>query len=113
MHEFSITKSLVDICNSEADKNNLSRVYKIYLKIGKFTGFSSDSIEFYFKHLKTNTKCEDAVIVFEEIPIRIKCSSCGKENNIDEPILVCPDCGKLTIEVLSGREFFIASIEGD
>jgi hydrogenase nickel incorporation protein HypA/HybF len=113
MHEFSITKMLVDLCNAEAEKNSMKKIYKINLKVGKFTGFSPDSIQFYFDHLKTDTKCQEAVIVFDEIPIRIKCTSCGKENTIEEPILVCPECGKTTIDVLSGREFFVASIEGD
>jgi hydrogenase nickel incorporation protein HypA/HybF len=113
MHEFGITKALVDLCNAEAEKNKLTKIYKIHLKVGKFTGFSPDSISFYFEHLKTDTKCQDADIIFDEVPIRIKCTSCGHENTIEEPILVCPDCGKMTIEVISGREFFVASIEGD
>ncbi|HEC78882.1 MAG TPA: hydrogenase maturation nickel metallochaperone HypA [candidate division WOR-3 bacterium] len=113
MHEFSVTKSLVDLCIQEAEKNNFKKVYKINLKIGKFTGFSPDSILFYFDYLKPNTRCSDAEIIFTEVPIRIKCRACGKENVIDEPILVCPDCGRAEIEILSGREFYIESIEGE
>lgn len=113
MHEFSVTKSLVDLCNNEAEKNNFSSIYKIHLKVGKFTGFSPDSICFYFEHLKPNTKCKDAEIIFDEVPIRIKCTDCGKESEIEEPILVCPECGKMTIEVISGREFYVESIEGE
>ena len=113
MHEFSVTKSLVDLCNQEADKNNMEKVYKIHLKVGKFTGFSADSIEFYFEHLKVNTKCRDACIAFEEIPIRIKCHDCRKEYTIEEPVLLCPTCGSDKIDLISGREFYVASIEGE
>ena len=113
MHEYSVTKSLVDLCDKEADENNIKTISRIYLKVGKFTGFSPDCIEFYFEHLKVNTKCSSATIVFEEIPIRITCQECGKQNEIDEPILLCPDCGSEKIDLLSGREFFVASIEGE
>ncbi len=113
MHEYSVTKSLVDLCNQEADKNRLSLIAKINLKIGKFTGFSPDAIQFYFDYLKPNTKCKDAVIAFQEIPIRVKCKNCGSESVIDEPLLMCPSCGKIDIEVLSGREFYVESIEGE
>jgi hydrogenase nickel incorporation protein HypA/HybF len=89
MHEYSVTKSLVDLCNQEAEKNKFVKIYKINLKIGKFTG------------------------LFDEIPIRIKCKDCGKENIIDEPILMCPNCGKTDIEIVSGREFYVESIEGE
>ena len=113
MHEYSVTKSLVELCNKEAENNNIKAIAKINLKVGKFTGFSPASIEFYFEHLKINTKCSHAEIEFEEIPIEIKCHECGKQNTIDEPILLCPDCGSEKIDLLSGREFFVASIEGE
>ena len=113
MHEYSVTKSLVDLCNKEADNNNMKMISKIHLKIGKFTGFSPDSIQFYFEHLKPETKCGSATIEFEEIPIEIKCHHCGKQHVIEDPILLCPNCGSEQIELLSGREFFVASIEGE
>ncbi|UCD20340.1 MAG: hydrogenase maturation nickel metallochaperone HypA [candidate division WOR-3 bacterium] len=113
MHEFSVTKSLVDLCNEEAGRNNIEDVKKIHLKVGKFTGFSPDSIRFYFEHLKVNTRCRHASIVFEEIAIRIKCSNCCKDHTIEDPVLLCPACGSDRIELMSGREFYVASIEGE
>lgn len=113
MHEYGVTKSLVELCNKEAEKNDIKKVVKVYLKVGKFTGFSPDSIQFYFEHLKVDTKCSTAEIVFEEIPIQIKCNGCSKQHVIDEPILLCPNCGSDEIELLSGREFYVASIEGE
>ena len=113
MHEYGVTKSLIELCDKEAAKNDIKRVVKVHLRIGKFTGFSPDSIEFYFEHLKVNTKCSAAKLVFEEIPIKIKCNACNKEHVIKEPILLCPNCGSKEIELLSGREFYVASIEGE
>jgi hydrogenase nickel incorporation protein HypA/HybF len=113
MHEYSVTKSLVELCNNEANKNGFKKVYKINLKIGKFTGFSSDCIRFYFDYLRPKTKCSDAEIIFDEVPIRIKCKTCKKDMIIDDPILICPDCGKNDIEIISGREFFVESLEGE
>jgi hydrogenase nickel incorporation protein HypA/HybF len=113
MHEYSVTKSLVDLCNQEADKNSLQKIYKIKLKIGKFTGFSPDSIKFYFDYLKPNTKCIEAEIIFEEVPIRITCHDCKQESVLDEPLFLCPHCGKTDITVMSGREFYVESIEGE
>jgi len=113
MHEFSVTKSLVDLCRKEAKQNRISKVSKITLKIGKFTGFSPESINFYFDYLKPNTECAEAKIIFEEIPIRIKCHDCKEENVIDEPIFLCPNCSGVNVDVLSGREFYVESIEGE
>ncbi|MGB9720538.1 MAG: hydrogenase maturation nickel metallochaperone HypA [bacterium] len=113
MHEYSVTKSLVDLCNQEAEKHKINRVKLIKLRLGKFTGFSPDAINFYFDYLKNGTRCENAKIDFFEIPIRIKCADCNLEEDIEEPVFICPNCGKTSIEILTGREFYVESIEGE
>ena len=113
MHEFSVTRSLVELCNQEAARHNIAHVRRINLKVGKFTGFSPDSINFYFEHLKVDTRCSEAIIAFEEIPIRIECRACHSQHVIEEPTLLCPACGSDRIELISGREFFVSSLEGD
>ncbi len=113
MHEFGVTKSLVDLCNQEAKRNRIEKVHKIHLRVGRFTGFSPDSIQFYFEHLKVNTRCSAATIVFEEISIIILCNDCQKRSEIDEPVLLCPNCGSDKIDLVSGREFSVTSIEGE
>ncbi len=113
MHEFSVTQSLIELCEQEAKKNDLKKVYRIHLRLGKFTGFSSESIKFYFNYLKPETRCQDAEITFEEIPIKVQCRACKKTSTIEEPIMLCPECGGTDIEIISGREFYVDSIEGE
>ncbi|MEO0122927.1 MAG: hydrogenase maturation nickel metallochaperone HypA [candidate division WOR-3 bacterium] len=113
MHEYSVTKSLVDLCNQEAERHKINSVKLIKVRLGKFTGFSPEAINFYFDYLKKGTRCEFAKIDFFDIPIRIKCCDCNFENEIEEPLFVCPQCGKTAIEILSGREFYVESIEGE
>ena len=113
MHEFSVTKSLIELCEQEAEKNGLENVHQIHLKLGKFTGFSSESIKFYFHYLSSKTRCHNAEIVCEEIPIKIQCHNCDKLSTIDEPIMLCPGCGSQNIEIVSGREFYVESIVGE
>jgi hydrogenase nickel incorporation protein HypA/HybF len=113
MHEYSVTKSLVDLCVREAHKNNFKKISRIHLTIGRFTGFSADSINFYFDYLKQGTSCQNAEITFREVPITIRCRTCNRESTIAEPLLVCPVCSALDIELLTGREFFVEAIEGE
>lgn len=113
MHEFSVTRSLVELCDQEASRNKMKTVHRINIKVGKFTGFSPDSINFYFEHLKAGTRCHSACLVFEEIPIKIECRDCGEQHVIEEPTLLCPQCGSDRIDLVSGREFSVASIEGE
>jgi hydrogenase nickel incorporation protein HypA/HybF len=112
MHELSVTKSILDLCVQEAKKNGLKKVSKVVVKLGKFTGFSAEAISFYFTSLEAGTACAGARLVFEDIPIRIKCPKCGFEGMIEEPVFVCPECQGKRLDITGGREFYIESIEG-
>jgi hydrogenase nickel incorporation protein HypA/HybF len=113
MHEFSVTRSILELCLQEAGRNGLSRVRRINVTLGRFTGFSARAIRFYFRQIEKGTACAGARLVFDEIPIRVKCPACGREREIVEPVLVCPDCGSDRLEITGGREFYVRSIEGE
>ncbi len=113
MHELSVTESLVDLCRREAEKNSIRKVKRVNIALGRFTGFSRDSIRFYFEILRPNSCLEEAKLKFREIPIIIDCKKCREQSEIGEPILICPRCGNADIELRSGREFYVESIEGE
>lgn len=113
MHEYSVTKSLVDLCNQEAQRNEIKNVHKVYVTIGKFTGFSPDAVRFYFDYLRPGTRCAQAELVFKEVPIIINCNKCNHNSPLAEPVMICPQCGDIDITLISGREFYVESIEGE
>lgn len=113
MHEYSVTKTLVDLCNAEAERNDIESIARVKVTIGGFTGFAPDAIRFYFEYLSPGTRCAQAELLFQEIPIRITCKECKKISLIDDPVMVCPVCGSTDIEMTSGREFYVESIEGE
>jgi hydrogenase nickel incorporation protein HypA/HybF len=113
MHEYSVTKELVDLCNHEAQQHDMKQIRRVHITIGRFTGFSADAIRFYFNYLCPGTRCENAELIFREMPIRIRCDGCLKVSQIEEPVMICPACGGTDIEVMSGRELAVDSIEGE
>lgn len=113
MHEYSVTKELVDLCIHEAEQHDLKRVERIRLVVGKFTGFSPDAIRFYFEYLCPGTCCAHATLLFQEKPIQIQCKACSHTTTIEQPVMVCPECGSTDIEIIQGREFYVESIEGE
>ena len=113
MHEYSVTKALVDLCNSEAEQNDIKGIARIKIVVGRFTGFAPDAIRFYFEYLSPNTRCAHAELAFRVIPIRIQCRDCDQTSTIEEPVMVCPACGSTEIEITSGREMYVESIEGE
>ena len=113
MHELSITEHLLEHCISEAKSRNASRIRVIRLCIGQLRGIVPDCIQIYLDMLSEGTVAEGARIEAEFLPVKVQCRDCGREGEITPHHLCCPHCGSLNLKLLSGKEFYIKSLEVD
>jgi hydrogenase nickel incorporation protein HypA/HybF len=116
MHELSMMQSILDIAIEYAVKYNAKKITKINLEIGELSGIISDWMQRYFDFVSEGSIAEKAELVIERIPAKIKCKSCGKEftYSVGDSHFSCADCGAGSeIEILSGREYAMKSIEVD
>lgn len=113
MHEYSVTRALVELCEEQARKNRIAQVAIVRVVLGTFTGFSAHCIEFYFERLKPGTRCANARLEFEVRPLQLRCRKCGNMRTLHDPMMICPVCGNDDVEIVSGREFYVESISGD
>jgi hydrogenase nickel incorporation protein HypA/HybF len=113
MHELQIAQNIVKITEDEVRKSGLTQnVAAINLKIGKMHAVIHESLRFSFDVLKRErTQLEQAELVISEMPVKIRCRNCHKMQLITEPIFVCSDCSSTDIEIISGNELYIDSIE--
>lgn len=113
MHEMAVTQSILDIVVKHAELAGASKIRQINLVIGELSGIMDDSVQFYFDFLSKSTMAEGAQLTFDRRPAVYRCRECGLTYHPDGFDWVCPACGSLAFEVLSGREFQIESIEVD
>jgi hydrogenase nickel incorporation protein HypA/HybF len=114
MHEFSIAQSLVDIIREEMAKAGLKSLTCVHLKVGEFTHLVPDSLSFCFEIIvKDYEGLESSRLVIDAVPTIGRCNSCGHEFHVEGALFVCPKCRGGDVEVLSGREMSIESIEGE
>ncbi|MEW5705315.1 MAG: hydrogenase maturation nickel metallochaperone HypA [Actinomycetota bacterium] len=112
MHELGLTQSILDIAIEHANRNKASKILKINVRAGRMIALVDESMQFFFKYLTGGTIAEGADLVIEHIPIRIYCLACGVNSEVSEfEIYSCPKCGGSEVEIVSGREFFVDSIE--
>jgi hydrogenase nickel incorporation protein HypA/HybF len=111
MHELSVTEQLLDIALEHALKANAERVLKINVVIGDLSSFVGESVQFYFNILSEGTKAEKAFLSISRIPARVRCRPCHHEFTPEGMDWLCPRCGGLIEDVISGREFYVESIE--
>ena len=107
MHELSITQSIVDTVTARLDGEQVTAVR---LEIGRLSGVVPDSVRFCFDIVAGGTQLEGATLHIVEPPGRIHCRSCAGESVLEDAIPLCP-CGSADVELLSGDELRIQSVE--
>lgn len=87
------------------------QVEKVNLKIGKLAAVVESSLTFCFEIITKDTALERAVLNVDFIPVTVHCKSCGNTREVEDPLFQCPFCENGEIELLTGREIEIISIE--
>ena len=111
MHELAITQSMLDLVVEQAKKVKAKRVEKINLVIGEMSGIVGECIDFYFEFMSKDTIAHGAILSFKKIPIQVCCSNCGQLFTPKELDWSCPSCQNRGIEIVTGKELYIESIE--
>lgn len=111
MHEYAVTKNIVDIAVSEAERANASRITGITLVIGDLSSIIDESVQLYFDIISKGTIAEGAELVFKRIPAVFRCTTCGIEFNKPYRGFECPECGRPGMLVGAAKEFYIESME--
>ncbi|MFZ5674569.1 MAG: hydrogenase maturation nickel metallochaperone HypA [Pseudomonadota bacterium] len=111
MHELTIAASLIAIACDHAEKQGAGRVTRMFVRLGAMRGIAR-SLYFCFGPATRGTLCEGARLHIEEIPLTLFCAACkGEKTPRSLANLRCPDCGRPSRQVLSGRELELVDIE--
>ena len=112
MHEMGIAIQIVEIATASipVDMENVL-VERVNLKVGKLAAVVADSLRFCFQIAAQDTPLCHADLNIEEVPIVARCMDCNNEWTIIQPVFKCRQCNSGSIEIISGRELDIHSIE--
>ena len=112
MHEMGIALQIVEIATASLPSDlGQARVAAVNLKIGRLAAVVPDSLRFCFEVAIKDTPLEGAKLAIEELPVVAKCNDCDAQWTIEQPVFVCKKCHGGSLEILSGRELDIESIE--
>jgi hydrogenase nickel incorporation protein HypA/HybF len=108
VHELSLSSAIV---NTVAKHAGGRPVVVVSLRVGRLRQVIPDTLEFYFEFVARGSVCEGARLELEVVPARLRCLTCAWEWEIEIPAFRCPACGGGEVEVASGDEFEVESIE--
>ncbi|MBA2348298.1 MAG: hydrogenase maturation nickel metallochaperone HypA [Solirubrobacterales bacterium] len=108
MHELSVAGAIVDTVVRAAEGRHVSAVR---LRVGHLRQVVPDSLAFYLEIVSRETVCEGAA--FEQVAVEawLRCRGCEESWQVTEAAFRCPACAGSDVEVLSGEELEVESIE--
>lgn len=107
MHELAIAESVV---SSVLERTGDQHVSVVRLRVGRLAGVVPDALMFCFELATAGTDLEGATLEIEEVHGRAHCRTCEDDFTLADAFLLC-DCGSADVQLLSGRELSVTSVE--
>ena len=113
MHEYQLTKQIIQTVEKFARENGGTKVKTIHLVVGEYSGCVAESIELYFDIISAGSICDKADLDIERVRPMLKCKVCGRLFERIPFSFACsvPGCKGDGEPTEIGREFYIHSIE--
>jgi len=111
MHEYSITESMLSLALEKANEASAGKITRINLVVGDLSSIVSECVQFYFDFLSKGTIASGAELSFETKPTTVRCHKCNNVFTPGDHDWSCPKCHETGIDIVSGRECYMESIE--
>ena len=108
MHEMSLSSAIVNTVVKHAGERPVSVVA---MRIGRLRQVVPGTLQFYFEFVARDTVCEGAQLELEIVPALLSCPACERQWEVDFPDFRCPTCMQGGVEVITGNEFEVESID--
>lgn len=113
MHEMALMAGVFDIIRQHTAAIPDKKVTCVTLVVGEMTNAVPEALEAAFEVLSQGTNTEGARLEIRSIPLTAACSECGWEGKTEKFNFICPECSALGLEIKSGRELYVESLEVD
>jgi len=107
MHELAIAENVV---STVLERTAGHAVSVVRLRVGRLAGVVPEALTFCFEVAAAGTELEGATLEIEMQPGRAHCRSCEDDFELADAILLCA-CGSADVELMSGRELMVQSVE--
>ncbi len=111
MHELALSQAIVENVSKIAIRDNIKKIKSITVDVGPLSGVERHSLSFCFPEAAKKSLLEGSELIINEIPLVIGCAKCGKQSEPEAFTMECKLCKSDDVEIISGREFKLASME--
>jgi hydrogenase nickel incorporation protein HypA/HybF len=108
MHELSVAEAIADAVSARAGSRPATEAR---VRIGYLRQVVPDALTFAWSMITDGSALDGCALVVEHVPATVACRACGAQTTLSIPVLVCGDCGTTDVELITGDEFLLVSIE--
>jgi hydrogenase nickel incorporation protein HypA/HybF len=108
VHEMSLCQAIADTVSAQADG---ASVRQVNVRIGYLRQVVPESLLFSWEVLTMDTPLAGCTLDVEHVPAVVVCAGCGARTTLDLPVLACSSCASHDVELVSGEEFLIVSMD--
>jgi len=113
MHEMGLACSVVtEIERVLSGFGPEARAVTVALQVGKLRAVVPEALTFCFEAASMGTRAQGAVLLIEQIPVRVRCLQCAREWEAEALEFFCADCDQ-PVQIVSGKELLLRTIEVD
>jgi hydrogenase nickel incorporation protein HypA/HybF len=115
MHEFSLCEGIVSGVRQELEKieQKPARLLKTRIVVGGLHQIVEDTLVFAYEVLTRDTPMKGSVLEILKKAVTCKCRDCAWSGEIIQPLFRCGVCTSGNVEIISGNELYIESLEVD
>ena len=111
MHELSLAEKINNTIENLCERSGWVCVRRVVLKVGRMRQVDPELLTFAFDVVAKGTVSEGAQVSVMELPVVFMCHSCGRETSSEGTVFICANCGSTNVELRSGMELTIESME--
>jgi len=111
MHEVAVAQQMLVVIERTLQGRPPVRVRVARLVLGHLTCVDPETLTFAFEVACRGTPAEGCRLEVTRVPLRVRCATCGTEEERTDPQAPCGRCGEHRGEVISGRELQLATLD--
>ena len=109
MHELSLCHAIAGVVKTHAAGR---RVEVVRLRVGALRQVVPDTLSFCWTLVRDTEDMPDAELELEWVTAQVRCRGCGEQSEIESRWSVsCPQCQSADVEVVTGEEFLVTSVD--
>ncbi|MFH1755708.1 MAG: hydrogenase maturation nickel metallochaperone HypA [Candidatus Latescibacterota bacterium] len=112
MHEASIAQHIIEDIERRIEAGDIKgRIRTIHMSVGRLTTIAPENLQFLFEVLSADSILAGSQLAVEHVPLRLKCAACRAEYEMENVDFRCIYCESHDVDILTGRELIIESVE--